>query len=208
MQFPTNRRPSVICLSALAAALCAGVAAHAAPVTYQIDPSHTYPSFEADHMGVSIWRGKFDRSKGHVMLDRDSGTGSVDIDIDLSSVDFGEKKLDAWAIGKDFFDTSKFPHATYKGKLDGFANGAPTKVVGELNLHGVTRPVELRINSFKCIPHPMFKREMCGADAFATFDREAFGLTAGKDYGFRMDVSLRIQVEALAGTTAADVKKP
>jgi polyisoprenoid-binding protein YceI len=70
-------------------------------------------------------------------------------------------------------------------------------VVGTLNLHGVSRPVDLKIGLFKCIPHPIFKRELCGADASGTFDRSQFGLSAGKDYGFKMDVPLRIQVETL-----------
>jgi polyisoprenoid-binding protein YceI len=70
-------------------------------------------------------------------------------------------------------------------------------VVGTLTLHGVTRPVDLKIDLFKCIPHPIFKRELCGANATGTFDRSEFGLSAGKDYGFKMDVTLRIQVEAL-----------
>jgi polyisoprenoid-binding protein YceI len=51
--------------------------------------------------------------------------------------------------------------------------------------------------SFKCFPHPMLKRQLCGADAFATFQRDEFGLEAGKSYGFSMEVTLRIQVEAL-----------
>jgi len=92
----------------------------------------------------------------------------------------------------------KYPKATYKGKFDGAAAGVPTQVLGDLTLHGVTKPVVLKINSLKCVPHPMLKREMCGADAIATFNRDEFGLVAGKDYGFKMDVTLRIQVEALA----------
>jgi polyisoprenoid-binding protein YceI len=86
---------------------------------------------------------------------------------------------------------------TYKGKLEHFVNGAPTMVTGELTLHGMTRPVALKINSFKCIPHPLFKRELCGADAFATFNRSEFGLDYGEQYGFKPEVTLRIQVEAL-----------
>jgi polyisoprenoid-binding protein YceI len=58
--------------------------------------------------------------------------------------------------------------------------------------------VDLKINSFKCIPHPMLKRELCGADAITTIRRDEFGISAGKDYGFSMDVVLRIQVEAVA----------
>jgi len=65
-------------------------------------------------------------------------------------------------------------------------------------LRGVTRPLTLKLASFKCMPHPIFKRELCGADALGSFRRDEFGLDAGKDYGFNMDVQLRIQVEALA----------
>ncbi|MEO6687512.1 MAG: YceI family protein [Dokdonella sp.] len=183
--------------AALLATVMAGTAS-AAMVTYEIDPSHTYPSFEADHMGVSIWRGKLDHTMGKVILDKAAGKGDVDVNIDLASIDFGHDKMNTWARSDKFFDTAKYAHATYKGKLAGFAKGVPTKVVGELSLHGVTRAVELKINSFKCIPHPMLKRDLCGADALATFNREDFGLTAGKDYGFNMGVTLRIQIEAVA----------
>jgi len=171
----------------------------AAPVNYDIDPAHTFPSFEADHMGISVWRGKINKSSGKVVLDREAGSGSVDIAMDLSSIDFGHDQLNKWAVGKDFFDVKRAGgKAQYRGKLAGFQNGAPTEVQGELTMHGVTQPVTLKLNSFKCIPHPMLKREVCGADAAATINREAFGLAAGKDYGFSMDVALRIQVEAVA----------
>jgi polyisoprenoid-binding protein YceI len=173
-----------------------GVAA-AAPVTYNIDPDHTYPSFEADHMGLSIWRGKFNRTAGKVTLDKAAGQGTVDITIDPASIDFGHAKLNEVAQGPDLFDVSKYPQAAYSGKLDGFADGIPSLVVGNLTLHGVTRPVVLKINSFKCMPHPVFKREVCGADALGTLSRDEFGIDAGKPYGFRMDVTLRIQVEAI-----------
>ena len=182
-------------LSALAV-LAAGTSA-AAPVKYQIEPTHTYPSFEADHMGVSVWRGKLNKTSGTVTLDKAAGTGTLEVAIDLASIDFGLDAMNQWATGKDFFNVSQHPQATYKGRLEGFANGAPTRVAGELTLHGVTRPVALKINTFKCIPHPMLKRELCGADVLGSFQRDQFGLDAGKDYGFKMDVVLRIQVEAI-----------
>jgi polyisoprenoid-binding protein YceI len=185
--------------SLIAAFLIAGSgAAAAAPVTYKIDPHHTFPSFEADHMGISVWRGKLNKSSGTMSFDKASGSGSLDVAIELASIDFGHDQLNAWARGKDFFDVKKHPKAIYKGRFDGAANGVPAQVLGELTLHGVTRPVALKINSLKCIPHPLFKRELCGADAVGTIQRDEFGLDAGKDYGFRMDVTLRIQVEALA----------
>lgn len=179
-------------------AFIASAPAVAAPTTYEIDPSHTYPSFEASHMGVSIWRGKFNSSSGKVVLDKAKGAGTVEVVVDTASIDYGHDKMNEHARGADLFDVAKYPTATYKGKLEGFVDGAPTKVVGELTLHGVTKPLELKINSFKCIPHPMLKRELCGADASASFQRDAFGIDAGKDWGFSMDVTLRIQVEAVA----------
>ncbi|MBC7917375.1 MAG: polyisoprenoid-binding protein [Rhodoferax sp.] len=169
-----------------------------APVNYTIDPTHTYPSFEADHMGISVWRGKMTKNSGAVVLDKVAGTGTVEIVIDLASIDFGLPAMNAWATGKDFFNVEKSPHATYKGRLEKFVNGSPTQVSGELTLNGHTRPVNLTIHLFKCIPHPLHKRELCGADASGSFKRDAFGLSAGKDYGFSMDVGLRIQVEAVA----------
>lgn len=191
------RIPSRLVCPLLPAVLLLAGTATAAPVHYTFDPDHTYPSFEADHMGISTWRGKFNHSQGAVELDKAAGSGSLEVGIALDSIDFGQDALNAWARGKDFFDVAHHPRAVYKGRLTGFVDGAPTRVEGSLTLHGVTRPVNLRIERFKCIPHPMLKREYCGADAFGSFDRSAFGLDAGKNYGFDMQVALRIQVEAL-----------
>ena len=192
---------ALVMTGALIAVLTLVIAAPvaAAPATYKIDPDHTYPSFEADHLaGLSVWRGKMNKSAGTVTLDKASGSGEVDVAIELGSIDFGNKQLERWAVGPEFFDAKKHPKARYQGRLDAFVNGAPTRVVGALTLHGVTRPLTLKLNSFKCMPHPLFKRELCGADALGSFRRDEFGLDAGKDYGFNMDVQLRIQVEALA----------
>ena len=181
----------------LLAACAAGMVA-AAPVQYEIDPAHTFPSFEADHMGISVWRGKFNKNSGSVTLDRQAGTGEVDIAIDTASVDFGQDALNTWAAGPDLFDAATHGPARYRGRLTDFKKGIPTQVKGELTLRGVTRPLNLRLALFKCIAHPLHKRELCGADAYGSFRRDEFGINAGKDYGFKMDVALRIQVEAVA----------
>lgn len=177
--------------------LCLSAAAVAAPATYDIEAGHTYPSFEADHMGLSLWRGKFNSTSGKVTLDKEAGKGSVDITVDMASVDFGHDKMNEHARKPDIFDVEKFPTATYKGQLKDFVNGAPTRVAGELTMHGVTKPVDLKINSFKCIPHPFYKKEACGADAIGSFNRADFGVDYGKAYGFDMNVTLRISVEAV-----------
>jgi polyisoprenoid-binding protein YceI len=170
----------------------------AAPASYDVDPGHTYPSFEADHFGgLSVWRGKFDKSSGKIVLDKDAGTGKVDITIDASSIDFGHAKLNEHAKSAEMFDVEKFPTATYKGTLAKFKAGAPTEVDGELTLHGVTKPVVLTVNQFKCIQHPMLKKEVCGADASATINRSDFGVSYGDKYGFKQEVKLQIQVEAV-----------
>jgi polyisoprenoid-binding protein YceI len=194
MTFP----PSKLVITAVAAWLSlAAVSAVAAPATYNIDVEHVYPSFEADHFGgMSVWRGKFNKSAGTVLLDREASTGQVDVTIDLTSVDVGLDKLNEHLKSADFFDVAKYPSATYKGTLAGFKDGAPTEVKGELTLHGVTKPVTLTIRSFKCMPHPFKKVEFCGADAVGTINREDFGVSWGKNFGFKMDTRLAIQVEA------------
>ncbi|HVO47097.1 MAG TPA: YceI family protein [Steroidobacteraceae bacterium] len=170
----------------------------AAPVTYDIDPNHTYPSFEADHFGgLSVWRGKFDKTSGKIVFDKEKGTGTVEITVDATSINFGMPKLNEHAKSPDMFDVAKYPTAVYKGTLVKFKDGAPTEVQGELTLHGVTKPVTLTINSFKCMINPMLKKEVCGADAATTFNRSDFGISYGDKYGFKQDVKLAIQVEAL-----------
>lgn len=176
----------------------ASAVALAAPVQYNIDPGHTYPSFEADHMGgLSILRGKFNATSGTISVDKEAQTGTVDIKIDMTSLDFGHDKLNAHAKNPDMFDVEKYPTATYTGKLVKFKAGAPTEVDGTLEMHGVKKPVKLTINKFMCKPHPMAKKEVCGADASGTINRDEFGVGYGKQMGFDMNVKLLISVEAL-----------
>lgn len=175
----------------------AGIAV-AAPTTYNIDPEHTYPAFEADHMGgLSIWRGKIEKTSGKVVLDPAAKTGTVDVTMDMNSINFGIAKMNARAVLPDIFDTAKFPTATFTGKLAGFNGENPTEVQGNLTLHGVTKPVTLKLNSFMCKPNPMTNKETCGADASATINREDFGVSFGKPGGFKMGVKLLISVEAI-----------
>jgi polyisoprenoid-binding protein YceI len=172
--------------------------AGAAPELYNVDSNHTYPSFEADHMGgLSIWRGKFDHTTGTILLDRAAATGTIDITVDTKSLDFGNDRLNEHARGPEIFDAGKYPTATFKGKLTRFEADKPTEVQGELTLHGVTKPLTLTVGSFLCKINPMSKKEVCGADASATFNRSDFGISFGKEMGFRQEVKLAIQVEAV-----------
>jgi polyisoprenoid-binding protein YceI len=189
---------SIIRRTLLIAAIASSSAALAAPVKYTIDPSHTFPSFEADHLGgLSIWRGKFNSSSGSIVLDREAKTGSIEVKIDMASVDFGFDKMNGHAKSPDILDVEKFPTATYTGKLVNFKDGAPTEAEGTLTMHGVTKPVKLSIDKFLCKQHPMNKKDVCGADASGKLNREEFGISYGKQLGFNMDVNLKIQVEGV-----------
>lgn len=132
-------RPFARPLLALALGSLATAAA-AAPAVYEIDPMHTFPSFEADHMGLSTWRGKFNDSRGEITLDKAAGSGSLKVTVEVASIDFGLEAMNEKARGAELFDAAKYPQATYTGTLAEFRGGAPTKVNGELTLHGVTRP--------------------------------------------------------------------
>src|ERR1700761_467326 len=185
----------MIAAGALAASL--SFSSFADVSTYQLDSDHTYPSFEADHLGgLSIWRGKFDKSQGTVTLDLAAKTGTVEVTTDMASVHTGSTKLDQMLQSGQFFDATKFPEATYKGAIK-FNGEKPVSVVGNLTIHGVTRPLKLTINSFKCMPHPMLKREVCGVDAVGEFDRGDFGIDYGKAYGFSLKTRLLISAEAI-----------
>ena len=166
------------------------------PATYNIDPSHTFPAFEADHQGgLSIWRGKINQSSGTVILDKEAEPGTIDVVFEMASIDFGHDGMNRMAVER-ILHVDEFPTANYQGSLTNFEDGAPTGVEGTLTLHGVSRPVNLVINSFKCQPHFMNGREVCGADAEATINRADFGVDYDLDLGFFPEVKLLITVEA------------
>lgn len=183
-------------LQATAAVLTALTLSPAFAQTYNVEPNHTYPSFEAGHFGISVWRGKFNKTSGSVTLDRAAKSGMVDIAIDAASINFGHAKMEEHARSKDFFNVEQHPKITYKGKIAKWNGDAPAAVEGQMTLLGVTKPLNLTINSFKCIQHPMLKREVCGADAAGSFKRSDFGMGYGLP-AHGDDMKLAIQIEAI-----------
>lgn len=189
------------------AAAFAGIstAAGAAPEKYTIDPSHTYPSLEFPHMGLSTWRGKFNETTGNVTLDTAARSGSVAIEVATASIDFGHDEMNEHARGADWLNVEKFPTMTYKGKLK-FKDDAPASVEGQLTLKGVTKPLTLKINSFNCLdPHPFYKKKVCGADVEGELNRADFGMPQYTDNGMGI-LKLRIQVEAIKDEVEAKEK--
>jgi polyisoprenoid-binding protein YceI len=172
-------------------------AAFAAPITYEINSGHTYPSFEADHNGgMSVWRGKINSTTGTIVMDREAETGSIDVEMDMNSIDFGSERMNAAALDHVIY-AEDYPTASYTGELAAFVDGSPTMVNGMLTLHGVTNELDLTINSFLCKPHFRHGREVCGADASTSFDRSDYNILYGLDGGFLPFVNLLISVEAV-----------
>jgi polyisoprenoid-binding protein YceI len=175
---------------------CVASVGLAEPITYVVDPSHTFPAFEADHWaGLSIWRGKVNESSGTFVLDKEAQSGSIDVTMVMASIDFGHEGMNE-RTRSDILHVEDFPTATYSGSLADFQDGSPTAVEGELTLHGVTKPVNLVINQFRCEPHFRHGREICGADAAATINRAEFGIDYDLQNGFFPEVKLLITVEA------------
>ena len=183
-------------IALFAALAAASFAAQAAPVTYTIDNSHTYPYFTYDHLGFSKQTHRFDKTTGTVTLDRKAKTGSVDVVIDTTSVNTGYALFNEHIQAADFFDTQVYPTITFKSTGMKFKGDQPAGVTGNLTIKDVTKPVTLKLTHFKCQPHPMLKVEACGANATTQVKRSEFNM--GKNVPFVSDeVTLTIAIEAI-----------
>ena len=183
-------------LVAFAVAASLSTIAFAAPETYIIDDKHTLPRFEYSHFGYSTQLSRFDKTSGKIIMDRAAKTGSVDVTIDAKSVDTGYPLFNEHIQGEDFFDTAKYPTITFKSKNMRFDSDKLVAVEGELTVKGVTKPVTLTVTSFQCMPHPMLKKDACGANATTKIKRSEFN--AGKYAPAVSDeVTLTIPVEAI-----------
>ncbi len=187
--------------SALAAALLVSAAATspalAAPETYTVDSTHTFPRFSYSHFGLSTQLSKFDKTTGTVTLDKAARSGAVDITIDMTSVNTGYATFNEHIQGEDFLDTAKHPTATFKSTQVRFEGDKPVEIDGNLTIKGVTKPVTLKVSNFTNMPHPMLKKDAIGADATTVIKRSEFN--AGK-YAPNVgdEVTISIALEAVA----------
>jgi len=178
-------------------ALMAGLALPAlAADRYTIDPRHTFPSFQVNHLGFSYQSGRFNSVEGEVTLDRAAGKGQVDVRIAAASIDMGLDEWDKHMREADFFNAEAFPTLTFKSNTFTFANNAPVEVQGELTLLGVTRPVTLKVNHFHCGFHLMNRKSMCGANLTTTIKRSEFGMKTYVPF-VGDEVYIQIPVEAI-----------
>lgn len=179
----------------LGSVLLALSSGYAMAATYKIDPTHTYPNFTVDHLGFSTMHGQFAKTKGTLDYDQASGTGSVNITIDASSIYTGFKKRDDHLRSPDFFNVVEFPEITFKStsaKLSG-GNGA---VQGDLTIMGVTKNITLKVSKIRCGKHPFNPKliEVCGFDATVTVKRTDFGMKYGiPKIGDEISISLEVE---------------
>jgi polyisoprenoid-binding protein YceI len=167
------------------------VAALAAPETYVVDPAHSFPNFTITHIGMTNIHGRFDKMSGTIVLDRASRTGQLDVKIETASVstgdakhepgsyalrNYGPRSRDEMLRGADYFNVAEFPEAVYKSSRLNFNGDALESIDGTLTLLGVSKPLKLTVTSFKCLPNPYTKKDMCGAEAVAQFKRSDFGM--------------------------------
>ncbi len=182
--------------AALAFSTLAVTSALAAPKTFDFDGSHTFPRFSYSHFGYSTQVSRFDNTTGTVVFDADAKTGSVDITIDMKSVNTGFADFNGHIQGEDFLDTAKFPKATFKSTKVNFQDGKPASIEGQLTIKGVTKAVTLTVTSFQAMPHPMLKKDAIGANAFTVIKRSEFN--AGKYAPYVGDeVRIDIALEAI-----------
>ncbi len=177
-------------VSALIFAITAS-AAFAAPETYVLDGSHTFPRFSYSHLGYSTQLSRFNTTTGKVVFDKAAKTGSVDVEIDTKSVDTGSTLFNEHIQGEDFLDTAKYPKAIFKSTKVVFEGEKPVKIEGNLTIKGVTKPVTLTVTSFQAMPHPMQKKDAIGANAYTTIKRTEFN--AGK-YAPHVGDEVRIDI--------------
>lgn len=167
----------------------------AAPETYLIDPAHTLPRFSYNHFGYSTQLSRFDVTNGKIVLDRQAKSGSLTVTVATNSVNTGSALFDEHIQGADFLDTAHYPTMTFSADQFNFTGDTLTSVDGTLTLKGISKPVTLTVTSFQCMPHPILKKEACGANATTVLKRSDFNM--GK-YAPHVgdEVTITIPVEA------------
>jgi polyisoprenoid-binding protein YceI len=163
-------------LSFAAAALLAAAPLYA--VTYTFEPEHTQGVVRWNHLGFANPTAQFNNVQGTLEFDQaDPGRSSVMVTIPLTSMSTGVPGLNEDFQSSDFFDFAKFPAATFKSsKVEKGATPGTLKVVGDLNLHGITKPVALDVTINKVGTNPRNQVPTVGFEAIATLKRSDFGL--------------------------------
>lgn len=190
----------------LVVTLALTVPAVAAPVTYQIDTSHSKANFVVRHLMVSNVTGKLGAVTGTVVYDKDDvAKTTVEAEIDVTAINTSDEKRDGHLKSPDFFDVAKFPKITFKSsKVEKSGDGL--KVSGALTMHGVTKPVVLDVETpsaeVEMKAWGMFK---AGTSATTKLNRKEYGVswgqltdTGGAVVGDEVKVALDIELNRAA----------
>ena len=172
-------------------------AAPAAPVTWEIDPSHSDISFRIRHL-VSRVRGSFNEWKGTIVADpQNLAGGSVQVEIRTASVDTNSERRDTHLRSADFFDAAAHPVITFRSTRVQ-TRGRNITVNGNLTMHGITRPVVLTGTSAP-VTGVAGKRRI-GFEATTTIDRKDFNVTwnraaegGGAVLGDEVEISINVE---------------
>jgi len=170
------RQHSAMRPTALLLALAA-TGAHAQPVTYVLDPAHSFVHFEVLHFGTSTSRGRFGPVAGAVTLDRAAGRGETSLRIATASVNTGLPVFDARLRQADLLASTEHPDAYFVASQFRFDGSRLAEVRGEFTLRGVSQPLSLRARRFACREDD--GTEVCGGDFEGEILRSEFGATFG-----------------------------
>jgi polyisoprenoid-binding protein YceI len=175
----------------------------AATSTWQIDPQHSSAQFAVRHMAVSTVRGAFSKISGTLVLDdQDVTKSTVDVTIDVSTVDTREPDRDKDLRSDRFFDVAHFPTMTFKSKKVEQAGVGKLKVTGDLTIRGTTKEVVLDVDGPATPVKDPWGNLRTAVSATAKVNRQDFGVkwNAKLDNGGVVvgdDVSITIDVELL-----------
>jgi polyisoprenoid-binding protein YceI len=169
--------------------LFAGVlpfSAQGAPESYTVDARNSFSYFSVLNAGVTPMMGRFDRATARFTIDREAKAGSLDVTMQAASVSTGDndrgnraRTLDEHLRSPDFFNAAEFPTLVYKSTKVQFKGDAPETIEGSFTMLGVTRPLTLQVDSWKCGVHPVSKRQLCGGTAAGQLKRSEFGMKYG-----------------------------
>jgi len=186
-----------------AALVLASASAFAAPggasgaTTYKIDPNHTDVVASWSHFGFSNPIAHFGQVDGSITYDaKNVGTSKVEVTIPLAGLNANVEKFNEHLRSADFFDAEKYPTITFKSTKVEAAGDKKLRVLGELTIKGVTKPVVLDTTINKIGDHPMAKRAAAGFDATTTIKRSDFGVDKFAP-NVSDNVTIRITTEAV-----------
>jgi polyisoprenoid-binding protein YceI len=167
-----------------------------APGVWKIDPGHAEVAFIGRHFMLTKVRGRFTGVTGEVRVGDEPTTSSLEVTIDMASVNSGDTARDDHLCSGDFFDVANYPMATFRSSGVEW-NGSSGRVVGDLTLKAVTRPVTLDVD-YVGHAHDPWDNERAVFSASATINREDWGLTwnmALETGGVVLSKEIRIEIE-------------